>query len=55
MIKRNELVNKNIKIIKQKIINLKDLENYIYSKYRKDVINRKIIELQKQIIKLERL
>lgn len=55
MIKRKESNIKDIQKIKNKIDILTDLRMYINSQRRKDVISKKILDLQKQIIKLERV
>lgn len=39
----------DIKNLKNKINNLKDLRLYIYSKYRKKIIENKIRDLQKEL------
>lgn len=55
MIKRTGLIVNDVKKIQKRIIELQDLKMYFYSKNKKQNVNKKIIELKKEVTKLERI
>lgn len=55
MIKRTGLIVNDVKKIQKRIIELQDLKMYFCSKNKKQNVNKKIIELKKEVTKLERI
>lgn len=55
MLKRNDLIRNDIKVLSKRLNQLEDVKDYINSKQKKKLINDKIRDLQKEINKLQRV
>ncbi len=55
MLKRNDLIRNDIKVLSKRLLELEQVQEFINSKQKKKLINDKIRDLQKEISKLQRV
>jgi hypothetical protein len=55
MLKRNDLIRNDIKVLSKRLLELEQVQEFINSKQKKKLINDRIRDLQKEISKLQRV